>query len=105
LDPQDRIAELEAGWQRWHRIGNRALARSPNQLPVQVIIRDGQVIAVNNRSLAALRRAGLEPTVTIDVTSDATIFQRVVNRLDEMGGQPSDVIRIRGAGPNASSTW
>jgi hypothetical protein len=67
---------------------------SPDELPIQY--------AVNNRSLLALVRAGLQPTVTIDVSDDARLVSRVEGRLAEMGGSPSQVIRVRGAGPDAS---
>lgn len=82
--------------------GLRSGAISPDELPIQYVARDGQNIAINNRSLLALRRAGLDPTVTVDVSGDAFAEARITNRLAEMGGQPSDTIRVRGAGPNAS---
>jgi hypothetical protein len=65
-------------------------------------VRDGQNIAINNRSLLALRRAGVDPTATIDVTGDPFAEARITNRLNEMGGAPSETIRVRGAGSNAS---
>lgn len=85
--------------------GLRSGRISPDQLPIEFIVRKGQRIAVNNRSLTALRRAGLQPTRTIDVTGDIVKVKRVENRLLEMGGLPSDVIRIRGAGGNASAIF
>lgn len=75
---------------------------SPDELPIQYVVRDGQNIAINNRSLLALRRAGLDPAVTIDVTGDPFAEARITKRLAEMGGAPSDTIRVRGAGSNAS---
>jgi filamentous hemagglutinin len=75
---------------------------SPDELPIEFVVRDGQNIAVNNRSLLALRRAGHDPTVMIDRTGDALIEARTTERLAEMGGAASDTIRVRGAGSNAS---
>lgn len=75
---------------------------SPDELPIQYVVRNGQGVAVNNRSLLALVRAGLQPTVTIDVSDNARLVSRVEGRLAEMGGSPSQVIRVRGAGPDAS---
>lgn len=41
--------------------GLRAGTISPNSLPVGYVVRNGQAIALNNRSLLALRRAGMQP--------------------------------------------
>jgi len=48
--------------------GLRSGAIKPSQLPIQTITRDGVQYTINNRSLMALRKAGLEPTVIKDVT-------------------------------------
>jgi filamentous hemagglutinin len=82
--------------------GVRSGAISPDELPIQYVVRDGQNIAINNRSLLALTRAGVDPTVTVDVTGDPFAEARITNRLNEMGGAPSETIRVRGAGSNAS---
>jgi len=71
-------------------------------MSIQYVVRDGQKIAINNRSLLALQRAGLDPSVTPDVTADAFNETGITNRLAEMDGQPLDTIRVPGAGPNAS---
>lgn len=84
--------------------GLRSGAISPNELPIQYVVRDGQNIAINNRSLLALTRAGIEPTVTEDVTGNAFAEARITNRLAEMGGQPSDTIRVRGPA-RTRTTW
>ena len=82
--------------------GLRTGGIDPDQLPIQYIVRDGQRITLNNRSLTALRQAGLSPTRTIDVTGDAVLEARLTTRLAEMGGAPADVIRVRG-GPVGTS--
>ena len=59
---------------------------SPDQLPIQTITRDGVQYTMNNRSLVALREAGMQPTVIRDVTGSA-VFERELNkRFSEMGG-------------------
>ena len=82
--------------------GLRSGAISPADVPIQFVARDGQRIAINNRSLLAFRRAGIEPTHTIDMTGAAWAEARISQRLAEMGGSPSSVIRVRGAGTSAS---
>lgn len=74
---------------------------SPDSLPVEFIVRNGERVALNNRSMTALRRAGMEPTKLINRTGSKTHERLLDSHL--RGGQPSDVIRIRGAGPGASS--
>ena len=75
---------------------------SPDELGIEYVVRDGEMIAINNRSLLALRRAGFEPTQIVDVTGDAFAEKRITQRLAEMGGSGSDTIRVRGAGSDAS---
>ena len=48
--------------------GLRKGSISPDRLPIQFIIRDGERIAFDNRSFTALTRAGLNPTKLINVT-------------------------------------
>lgn len=74
-----------------------------SEIPVEVVSINGQFVAVNNRSLTALARAGMKPTKVIDVTSNARAVSKVLGRLEEMGGRSSTTIRIRGAGSNASA--
>ncbi len=75
----------------------------PNEIPVRYIVENGKKIAVDNRSLLSLRRAGLNPTKTIDVTNNATLRSQTLNRVKEqLGGVPSTTIRVGGAGKNAS---
>jgi RHS repeat-associated protein len=75
----------------------------PSEIPVRFIVEKGQRIAVDNRSLLALRRAGLEPTKLIDVTSNPALRAQTLKRVQEqLGGTARDVIRVRGAGRNAS---
>jgi hypothetical protein len=51
--------------------GLRSGTIRPDQLPIQTVTRNGVQYTVNNRSLMALRRAGMEPTVIKDVTGNA----------------------------------
>ncbi|WP_157234661.1 polymorphic toxin-type HINT domain-containing protein [Teredinibacter turnerae] len=81
--------------------GLRSGKISPDSLPVEFIVRNGERVALNNRSMTALRRAGMEPTKLINRTGSKTHERLLDSHL--RGGQPSDVIRIRGAGPGASS--
>ncbi|MGH7957248.1 MAG: hypothetical protein ACREH8_09565 [Opitutaceae bacterium] len=84
--------------------GLRSGAIKPSELPVRYIVENGVKIAVDNRSLLALRRAGLEPTVMTDVTGNAALRAQTLARVaEQLNGVPSSTIRIRGAGPNASS--
>ena len=85
--------------------GLRSGAISASEIPVGVVNINGQLVAVNNRSLTALMRAGLKPTTIIDLSSDAATVQKVLGRLTEMGGAPSMTIRIRGAGPGVSAIF
>ena len=93
----DSIAEVAAGLRRGEI--------SPDQIPVGVVNIDGELVAVNNRSLAALKRAGMSPTRVIDHSANPAVVTKVLNRLSEMGGAPSKTIRIRGAGSNASAIF
>ena len=78
----------------------RAGSTSPDELPIGYIIRNGEPVALNNRSLAALRRAGMDPTVIMDRTR----LERYEYLLDKhlAGGEPSNYIRIRGGQPGTS---
>lgn len=80
--------------------GLRSGKISPDQLPVEFVVRNGERIALNNRSLAALRRAGMQPTKLIDRTG-SRVHERLLDR-HLGGGQPSDFIRIRGGPPGSS---
>jgi RHS repeat-associated protein len=50
---------------------------SPNELPIDYFVKNGQRIAVNNRGLAALRLAGLEPAVVREVPETAKLIKRL----------------------------
>ena len=78
----------------------------PHQIPVKFDSIGGQRVAVNNRSLTAFRRAGIEPTRVIDITSNLRELNKVLGRLDtkKMGGVPSSTIRIRGSGIRDTSS-
>ena len=73
---------------------------SPESLPIEIVVRDGQRITLNNRSLLALRRAGMEPKVITDRTGIKE-YELLLN--DHLKGNiPSDVIKIRGGPPGTS---
>ncbi len=78
---------------------------SADDLPINYVRINGQNVAVNNRSILTLRRAGSEPTLTVDVSYNSSIMKEVQRRLNEMGGIPSDTIRIRGGAKNASANF
>jgi hypothetical protein len=81
-------------------MGLRAGRIVPDQLPIEFIVRHGERIALNNRSLLALRRAGLAPTRLIDRTGIPQFEQLLDVHL--AGGQPSDWLRVRGGPPGTS---
>jgi hypothetical protein len=66
----------------------------PEQLPIKVITRDAKVYTLNNRSLMALRKAGLEPTVIEDVTGNKFFERQLTLRLKEIGEVPSEFMPI-----------
>lgn len=60
------------------------------QLPIKVVVRDGVTYTINNRSLMALRQAGLEPVVIENVTGNSLFEEQLTQRLLEIqksGGQ------------------
>jgi hypothetical protein len=67
--------------------GLRAGTISSDQLPINVVVRNGIRYTMNNRSLMALRQAGLEPTVINDVTGNAFFERQLTERLAELGGK------------------
>jgi len=73
---------------------------SPDQLPIECIVRHGERIALNNRSLLALRRAGLAPRRLIDRTGVPQFEKLLDQHLAER--QPSDCVRVRGGPPGTS---
>src|SRR5262249_1816468 len=70
---------------------------SPDQLPLQVITRDGVTYTMNNRSLMALRQSGQEPTILHDVTGNPRFEDQLTERLAEIGSSagPDFVPTIR----------
>jgi hypothetical protein len=78
--------------------GLKTGAINPNQLPIQTITREGITYTLNNRSLMALRQAGLEPTILRDVTGNAFFEAQLTQRITELGGSvaPEFVPIIRG---------
>ena len=53
---------------------------SPDDLPVEFVVRNGERIALNNRSLTALRRAGMQPTNLINKTG-SKVHERLLKRV------------------------
>lgn len=80
--------------------GLRAGTISADSLPIEYVIRNGQAVALNNRSLLALTRAGMQPTVTRNLTGNPAAEALLNSHLQ--GGVPSTVIRVRG-GPTGTS--
>jgi hypothetical protein len=80
--------------------GLRSGLISPEKVPIEFIIRNGEKISLNNRSLLVLRRAGIEPKVLIDKTGIED-YERILN-WHLKNNLPSDVIRIRGGGSGSS---
>ena len=56
-------------------------------IPIQTITRDSATYTLNNRSLMALRQAGMEPTVMRDLTGNPFFERQLTQRLGELGGQ------------------
>jgi RHS repeat-associated protein len=86
--------------------GLRAGKMTPDQLPIDVIARNGETISLNTRSTLALRRAGVDPSdwVLNDVTGVPSMEQLLTERLARNGlSGGTDVLRITGAGPSASN--
>jgi RHS repeat-associated protein len=67
--------------------GLRSGAISPDRLPINVVVREGVSYAMNNRSLMALRQAGMEPAIVNNVTGNAFFEQQLTTRLGELGGK------------------
>ncbi|HLY68210.1 MAG TPA: hypothetical protein VKR53_00695, partial [Puia sp.] len=73
---------------------------SPESVPIEIIVRNGQRITLNNRSLLTLRRAGMEPKIIFDKTGIEK-YEYILNT-HLKGNLPSDVIKIRGGPPGTS---
>lgn len=79
----------------------------PSEIPVTYIERNGVKLIENTRSSLALKRANIPESkwTTINKTGDSTIEAKITERLARNGLTDSgtDVLRITGAGKNASS--
>lgn len=86
--------------------GLRAGKIHPGDLPVDVMVRNGETIGLNTRSMLALRRGGIDPADWIlnDVTGVPGMERLLTERLlrNQLTGG-TDVLRITGAGRNASN--
>jgi hypothetical protein len=60
---------------------------SPTDVPVQYIIKDGNVLILNTRSAQALEQAGIPRSNWngVDVTGDPMAQQRLANQLERNG--------------------
>ena len=67
--------------------GLQAGTIAPGQLPIQVIERGGVLYTLNNRSLTALRLAGVIPTIIRNMTGNPTFEAQLTQRLIEIGGE------------------
>ena len=86
--------------------GVRAGKVSPGDLPIDVVVRNGQTISLNTRSTLALQRGGVNPSnwSILNRTGDPFYERLLSERLARnalSGG--TDALRITGAGPYASS--
>lgn len=87
--------------------GLRAGSISPSDLPIEVIRRGGETLTLNTRSTLALKRGGVDPAdwVVRDVTGNAARERLLTERLARNGlDDGTDVLRVTGAGKDASST-
>lgn len=50
---------------------------------------------MNNRSLTALSKANMKPSKLVNITGNVVEEAKLTQRLEEMGGVPSDSIFIR----------
>lgn len=82
--------------------GLRTGSISPNSLPIAFVVKNGERVTLNNRSLLAFRRAGIEPTVTRNLTGNSKAEALLRSHLGK--GSPSDTIRVRGGAPGTSLT-
>ncbi|MDZ4115910.1 MAG: RHS repeat-associated core domain-containing protein, partial [Xanthomonadaceae bacterium] len=86
--------------------GLRSGVIKPSDLPVDVIVRNGETLALNSRSLLALRRAGIDQSEIVfrNVTGNPTFERILTERLARNGlDGGTDVIRVTGLGSNASN--
>jgi hypothetical protein len=67
---------------------------SPDALAIDYVIRNGQAITLNNRSLLALIRARLNPTIAHNLTGNLKAEKLLNKHL--RGGSPSSFIQVRG---------
>ena len=67
--------------------GLQAGTVTPDQLPIQVIERGGVLSTLNNRSLMALRLAGMAPRIISNGTGNPTFEALLTQRLTAIGGE------------------
>jgi len=70
---------------------------SPDELPISYFVYEGQRIAVNNRGLAALRLAGMEPTIIQEVPAIPKLVSRLAEKpIDSAHRFPGTRIAVTG---------
>ena len=72
----------------------------PDDFPIKYIVEDGVKWTVNNRSLTVLSKAGMKPSVTIDMTGNLPAtgpdsYRSVMGRLKEIGFRPQTEMPVR----------
>ena len=86
--------------------GLRSGAINPSQLPIDVVVRNGETLPLNTRSLLALRRGGVDPSrfVINNRTGNSFFENLLTQRLGHNGlAGGTDTLRITGLGQGASS--
>ncbi len=84
----------------------RSGALTPADVPVEIVVRDGNRLVVNTRSFLALRRAGVSESDIrfIDRTGVAEVEARITERLakNKLTSAGTETLRITGIGKRAS---
>lgn len=83
---------------------------SPDIVPVGFVWVDGKRVTVNNRSLTALYKVGMRPTIVTDQSGKLPLhgsesLEAVLQRLDGMAGKPSTEMLVRVAGRDSAGQW
>jgi hypothetical protein len=85
----------------------RSGALRPAEVPVEIIVRNGNRLIVNTRSSLALRQAGIPDAQwnLINRTGVPEVEANITERLarNKLGDEGSEVLRITGSGANAST--
>jgi hypothetical protein len=89
--------------------GLRSGAISPSRLPINVVVRDGNVLSLNTRSTLALIRGGVSPSnwTVVNRTGNSFFESLLTEHLSVNGltSAGSDVVRVTGGGAGVSISW